>query len=76
MVITIPLLVMWLLIWSLSNVYCSCDVKISNNHLFQEKKKNEAEFEIVVHASDAIKEHIHDQVISLMPLNMEDMRHA
>jgi len=57
-------------------VYCLCDVKLSNNHLFQEKKKEEVEFEIEENASDAIEEHIDDQVISLMPLNMEAMRPA
>lgn len=76
MVVTKSLLVMWLLKWSLSNVYCLCDVKLSNNHLFQEKKKEEAEFEIAEDASDTIEEHIDDQGISLAPLNMEDMRHA
>lgn len=53
--------------------HCSCTVKLSNDHLFQKKKKKEAEAEISEVASNATEE---DQVIVLRPLNMEDMKDA
>jgi len=50
---------------------------LSNNHfvLFQEKKKTEAEVQSSENASDAKGDKDH-QVITLRPLNMEDMRLA